>query len=363
MREKNTISSQIPKIGKQLANYSGMEVIDRLGEDVVKSVVISILSGGNVRALTESLTRRRLSLSNASMLMLFLQCMKNCDNFCDNLNGLVAKEMKNEKLDKDAKIFLNWLVGLTGKGIQNVLRSDEQSFQEYLSDLGESVAKCASESDVLFGALEAVFTDKDNQVYRLNWRELLQIFCAVGAQTLTIRGSEKSMYGKFFEKLVLGSLLTLLGFTLKKDSPEKPEKIFWLSERGKKRESDATVIYKLGVGVRFDIGFIGPGNTEISLDKVSRFEREIDIGSQKHYMSTIILVDRIGDRSRITSMAQQIDGDIVQMSMTYWVKEVVAVLHKRIKFYHPILKMDGENSIDYIIDKMKQIDIKQFVLN
>jgi len=189
MKEKNTISSQIPKIGKQLANYGGAEIIDRLGEDVVKGVVVSILSGGNVRALTESLTRRRLSLSNAAMLMLFFQCMKSCDNFSINLNELVSKELKSKKLDKDTKMFLNWLVGLTGKGIQNVLRNDERAFQEYLSNLDESVSKSASESDVLFGTLQAVFTCKDNQVFRLNWRELLQILCAVGAQTLTIRGS------------------------------------------------------------------------------------------------------------------------------------------------------------------------------
>jgi hypothetical protein len=361
MKEKNTIYSKIPNIGKQLANYSGAEIIDRLGEDVVKNVVISILSGGNVRALTESLTRRRLSLSNAAMLVLFLQCMKDCDNFSIKLNEIVACELRKEKIDKDSKMFLNWLVGLTGKGIQNVLRSDEISFREYLSNLDESVAKSALESNAVFGALQAVFTDKNNQVYRLDWRQLLQVFCAVGAQTLTIRGSEKSMYGKFFEKLVLGSLLTLLGFTVRKGNSGRQEKIFWLSERGNKRESDATAIYKLGVGVRFDIGFIGPGNTEISLDKVSRFEREIEIGSQKHYMSTIILVDRIGDRSRITDMARKIEGNIVQMSMTYWVKEVVAVLRNRIGFSHALLNMDGEKSIAYIKGKMKNIDFKQFI--
>jgi len=162
------------------------------------------------------------------------------------------------------------------------------------------------------------------------------------------------MYGKFFEKLVLGSLLTLLGFALKKEDSESSEKFFWLSERGKKRESDATVIYELGKGARFDIGFIGHGNTEISLDKVSRFEREIEIGSLKDYMSTIILVDRIGDKSRIISMAKQIDGDIIQMSMTYWVKEVASVLHSRMDFFHPLLSMDGESSILYINDQMKQ---------
>jgi hypothetical protein len=361
MKEKNTISSHISTIGKQLSNYSGAEIIDRLGADVIKSVVTSILSGGNVRALTESLTRRRLNLSNAAMLILYLECLKNNNNFSRDLHKLVANELKNGKLDKESRIFLNWLVGLTGKGIQNVLRSDVETFQEYILNLDDSLAKSVMESESIFGTLQTIFTDKNNHDYRLGWRELSQVFTAVGAQTLTIRGSEKSMYGKYFEKLVLGSLLTLLGFSLRDNKAEKLENIFWLSERQDKRESDATVIYKPGFGARFDIGFIGPGNSEISLDKVSRFEREIEIENQKHYMSTIILIDRIGTKSRITDMAQKIDGNIIQMSMTYWVKEVAAVLCNRMGFNHDLIKLSGEESIEYINTHMENIDLKQFV--
>jgi hypothetical protein len=361
MKEKNTISNHIPTIGKQLSKYSGIEIIDRLGTDVIKSVVTSILSGGNVRALTESLTRRRLNLSNAAMLMLYLECLKNNNNFSHDLHKLVANELKNGKLDKESRIFLNWLVGLTGKGVQNVLRNDAETFQEYISNLDASLAKSVMESESIFGTLQTVFTDKNNHDYRLGWRELSQVFTAVGAQTLTIRGSEKSMYGKYFEKLILGSLLTLLGFSLRNNKIEKLENIFWLSERQDKRESDATVIYKPGVGARFDIGFIGPGNSEISLDKVSRFEREIEIRNQKHYMSTIILIDRIGIKSRITDMAQKIDGNIIQMSMTYWVKEVATVLHNRMGFNHALVNLNGEDSIEYINTHMENIDLKLFV--
>jgi len=105
MKEKNTISSHISNIGKQLSNYQGTEIIDRLGTDVIKSVVTSILSGGNVRALTESLTRRRLNLSNAAMLMLYLECLKYNNNFSHDLHKLVANELKNDKLDKESRIF------------------------------------------------------------------------------------------------------------------------------------------------------------------------------------------------------------------------------------------------------------------
>jgi hypothetical protein len=293
--------------------------------------------------------------------MWYLECLKNSDAFSADLHNIAADELKNGKADKESKVFLNWLVGLTGKGIQNVLRGDEKAFQEYLRNLDESLVKSVMESETVFGTLQAVFTGKNRQDYCLGWRELLQLFTALGAQTLTIRGSEKSMYGKYFEKLVLGSLLTLLGFIPKQENTEKIENIFWLSERQDKRESDATVIYKPGMGARFDIGFIGPGNTEISLDKVSRFEREIEIGSRKQYLSTIILVDRIGAKSRIVDMARKIDGTIIQMSMSYWVKEVAAVLHNRMGFSHTLLDLNGEDSIAYIKAQMEHIDLKQFV--
>lgn len=361
MAKGKTITSYIPKLGKQLSKYSGVEIIDRLGADVIKGVVTSILSGGNVRSLTESLTRRRLNLSNASLLITFLKCLKNIDKFSENLNNIVADELKYLKNDEEGKIFLNWIVGLTGKSIQNVLRNDASEFNSYLTDLNDSLKKSVKESKTVYGPISANIIDRDNQEYFLQWPELLQLFTAIGAQTLTIRGSEKSMYGKYFEKLVLGSLLTILGFELKTDQTTGSNKIFWLSEREDKRESDATLLYKPGVGARFDIGFIGPGNSEISLDKVSRFEREIEFGRQKYYMSTIILVDRIGDRSRIYEMAKKIDGNIVQMSMTYWVKEVVSILNNTMGFSHKLSKLSNEDGIEYIKKKMESVDIKFFV--
>lgn len=357
---KKSISALIPKTGKELSFYSGTEIIDRLGEDVIRSVVASILSGGNVRSLTESLTRRRLNLSNGAMLITFLSCLKNIDNFSENLNTIIADELNKKKNDKETKIFLNWIVGLTGKSIQNVLRSDDSEFQAYLTDLNASLEKSVAESSQVYGELSAKIIDKENQEYFLKWPELLQLFTAIGAQTLTIRGSEKSMYGKFFEKLVLGSLLSVLGFKLK-DDPSITKKTFWLSQREDKRESDATLILEPGIGVRFDIGFIGPGNTEISLDKVSRFEREIEMGRQKYYMSTIILVDRIGERSRIVDMAKNIDGTIIQMSMSNWVKEVATVLKQKANYKSEILSLSDDECKEYIEKKLNSIDLHLFI--
>ena len=47
------ITDFIPEKSLRLVKYSGDQLIDRLGFEVIKNVVISILSGRNVRDLTE----------------------------------------------------------------------------------------------------------------------------------------------------------------------------------------------------------------------------------------------------------------------------------------------------------------------
>ena len=361
MKAKNSIAQHIPKLGSDLAKFSGKQLIERIGQDVVQSVVASILCGSNVRSLTEKLTQRRLSLSYASLLVTFLKASETNPDFEKQLTSLVSNELETARLDKEQRVFLQWFIGLTGKSVQNVLRSDKDGLLQYLHDFDEALRDSTEQLQSEFGALQATIKiDKDN--FLLNWPGILQLFIAIGAQTLAIRGSEKSAYGKLFEKLTLGSLLTILGFEkISPDDASKSEMVFWLTQRESKRESDATLLIKQGQGVRFDIGFIGPGNSEISLDKVSRFEREMEFGRSRHFLSTIILVDRIGEGSRIKELANSIAGNIVQMSMTYWVKEVAEILKNTTSFKHKILKMSNEESLVFVQDEMKKVDLRQFV--
>jgi CfrBI restriction endonuclease len=360
-KSDSIISKFIPQLGLDLAKYSGDQLISKVGQDVIKNVVFSILCGGNIRSLTEGLTQRRISLSNAAMLITYLNASKNIKNFSRQLHSLISSELKSAKLSSEQKIFLQWLIGLTGKSIQNVLRSDEDQLEIYLKGLETSIQNSIEQSEREFGKLSGSVS-VDNQECFIDWTTFLQLFTAIGAQTLAIRGSEKSMYGKLFEKLILGSLLTILGFELidPKESM-KSRKVFWLSQREHKRESDATLLLKPGIGVRFDIGFIGPGNTEISLDKVSRFEREWEFNKKLHYMTTIIIVDRIGDESRIVEAARKIDGNIVQMSMTYWVKDICQILKNTIGLEHKILKMSDEDGLEYISKTIQEIDLNKFM--
>lgn len=360
-QSSESASKYIPRLGLSLAKYSGEQLIDRVGHDIIKNVVSSILSGGNVRSLTEGLTQRRISLSNAAMFIAYLRASKNIKNFQHRLTEIISNELQISKLSQEQRIFLQWFVGLTGKSVQNVLRSNHDQLEVYLTDLESSLKNAIKQSKKEFGDLQGSLTiDKEN--YLINWPTILQLFTAIGAQTLAIRGSEKSMYGKLFEKLILGSLLTILGFEhIDPKKSTKSNKVFWLSQRETKRESDATLLLKPGIGVRFDIGFIGPGNTEISLDKVSRFEREMDFGRKLHFMSTIILVDRIGEGSRITELAKKIDGNIIQMSMTFWVKEICQILNATIGFDHKLLRLSNEASLEFIKTEMQKIDLNTFV--
>lgn len=353
------ISNNIPRIGENLAKYRGVEVIDRIGEDIVKEVVTSVLCGENIRSLTEGLTRRRLALSNAALFMTFLKSNHDIENFIDKLPEIIKTEL-NSNISSEKKLFLQWCIGLTGKSIQNVLRNEDDELDNYLDALEESLKQSAAKCKIDYGELEGILEVQGVEC-KVNWPFILYLFAAIGTQTLAIRGSEKSMYGKLFEKLILGSLLSLLGFQKVDPRTDKTDRVFWLSERGEKRESDATLLYRPGVGVRFDIGFIGPGNTEISLDKVSRFEKEMELGRQLHYMSTIILVDRIGERSRIVEMAKAINGDIVQMSMTHWTKEVANILAEKIDFEHPIVELSNSESLEYIREGMKKINLREFI--
>lgn len=355
------MKDKIPQIGKDLVKYKGIDLIDKLGHDVILSVVESILCGGNVRAMTEKLTQRRIAMSNSSMLMTFIELSYSGIHLDELYETIQIELLTNKKLTISEKNFLLWMIGLTGKSIQNVLRGDKKNLIEYINGLTESLNN--NERTVLedFGLLKGDFAIGDKSL-PINWKTFLQLSLAIGTQTLAIRGAEKSMYGKFFEKLILGCLLSILGFKfIKNTDTSSSENVFWLSERGDKRESDATLLLKPGKGIRFDIGFIGVGNTEISLDKVSRFEREMERGSEKHFMKTIILIDRIGDKSRILEMAKAIDGSIVQMSMNYWVYEVANLLSESLGFKHEILKLSKEESIQFINANLKTIKLKSFI--
>ncbi len=345
-----------------LLKATGTDLIETIGIDVIRGVVLDVLTGRNIRSSTESLTRRRIATLNLALVDLFFKGIARDPNFIENLPYVAAKIFSSSN-DKAEEWLANWMLGLTGKGVQNILRDDRSLIPDYrdvyIKTCRETVERIRSISGDLAGALKL---DTGVQI-EVNWLFISYLLNAVGSETLTIRGSEKSLYGKFFEKLVLGSLLYILDFQyVPSGNLENLEKVFWLSSNADRaRESDATILYEPGRGVRIDIGFIGRGNTEISLDKVSRYRREIEMGSRHWYMGTIIIVDRVGPRSRIREHAQAIDGTIVQMSGGYWPKRIALTLNSLTGFTHPLLEMDVDDIEDYMEGKLVEVPLGTFI--
>ena len=271
------------------------------------------------------------------------------------MEGLKGQTSKQERW------LLQWILGLTTKGVQNILRDDHRALDRYQShfvktqqDISE---RCARE----FGPIAGIVKLNGQQEVPLSWDFLLSLFCTVGSQTLAIRGSEKSTYGKLFERLVLGSALNILGFTYVPYPPQETHNVFWLSDRLGTRESDATALCGPGKAIRFDIGFIGRGNPEISKDKVSRFERQFEMGDQTYYCATFVVVDRIGERSRIVEQARAINGTIIQMSMSYWPKVLAKALQEKTDYRAALVDIPDSKVEPWLRREMEKVGIEQFV--
>jgi hypothetical protein len=311
-----TVLNEFPDGARDLLVVRGRDLLDTLGLPALRTVVSQVLCGVNIRSATESLTRRRIALLNAAILTTYTNLARR--GLAGNeISKQAYSEYKSTSATPEDKIILRWMLGLTSKQVQNVLRSNDSAWASYVQSLTDGITNSAETATSDFGPLSIALTGKSTS--KIDWEWGLSLLMAIGSQTLAIRGSEKSLYGKFFEKMIMGSVLSVLGFALTDENSGNP-KSFWLSSRGHKRESDATAIWKEGEGIRFDIGFIGPGNSEITLDKVSRFEREIDLKLVKHSMRTIIIVDRVGKSSGIIDLATEIDGIVIQMSASDWAK-------------------------------------------
>jgi hypothetical protein len=355
-----------PVAGQEILTAGASDLIEKLGIETVRELVLGVMKGENLRNRTELLTRRKIAISSGSLIIFFLKGLKADPQFLDNLPGTALAALRSKSLSKEQKWIVNWILGLTDKAVQNVLRDDVNGTAGYHSKFSAAIKDVAKQLKNEFGSMAGSISVDSLQrpISFSDWNFVLHLLGAAGNQAMTIRGSDKSTYGKLFERLVLGSLLHILGFSLIDPSIEgsKSKNVFWLSERKEKRESDATALLSVGEGIRFDIGFIGRGNSEISLDKVSRFEREMQFGRKHYTMRTFIIVDRVGKTSRLPELAEKIDGTVVQMSMSYWPLEVAKHLSKVGAFKHPLIDMSNDSEIDaYLTTAIRRVPLMSFL--
>jgi hypothetical protein len=80
-------------------------------------------------------------------------------------------------------------------------------------------------------------------------------------------------------------------------------------------------------------------------------------------LHSIIIVDRIGERSRIVEMARKVNGSIVQMSATYWPQQVARLLKDTLGFEHELIHMKQGEIEGYLREKLKLVPLESFIKN
>lgn len=341
----------------ELSSLSSENLVKKLGMKVFVSVVVDILMGGNVRDFTEILTRKRLVKSYCEILLFFHEANKaiyrerKVKSSCQ-IMYLAQKELINGNIPKRYVPIYNWLVGSTSKQIDNVLRGN-------FSDIFSSLLKKTHQ--------EIADTVKYNIDFKYNhyidfkynrYIDLLYFSLVCGSATLTIRGSEKSLHGKYFEKLILGCIFQICGFKLvEKIDYHDSRPIFVLSSQDKNtRESDATLYYN-NLIIKVDIGFIGKGNPEITNDKISRYAREIEGDGKQINSKTIVIIDTLSQQSGLYNFAKKINASIFCMSNKNWFIELTKELFNYFNMNNVIESIHYSKIKIFLEKRIKQLDV------
>lgn len=360
LNEHENLYAMYHSDGQKLMRSSSRDIIEALGEEGLRSLVFNVLCGGNVRDITEFMTRTRLIISNAGIFKLLCD-LEHEENTTDNYLDFLGKSLQLSSNDNHRLLPL-WLMGLTKKGLDNIVRGRE-NLNDYINKLTNTLEEVVPLLEHNFGKIEGSISVNGKEI-NVDWEFLNNLFTAIGAQTLTVRGSSKSMSGKLFEKLILGAALTLFGFEYRPRVPEiidPSQKLFWLSSsEEEEREIDATVVFDQKA-VRIDIGFIGKGNPEIATDKMTRFRSEGEIGSLHHTTKTIVIVDTIGTNSHMSSIAESIAGYAVEMKDELWIKHFSKYLDNCLGSGDILVDLDDNEVHEWIEERLEHINLAHFI--
>jgi hypothetical protein len=197
------LSDLLSDNAKGLLSAKGTDLVRQIGLEVVRGVVLDVLTGRNLRDSTEMLTRRRIASLNLATWALFLKGVALSENFIENLPNLASEILQRKRVSKNERWLAQWVLGLTDKAFQNVLRDSPDAIAEYRERYVQACRDVITNSQREYGLLQGEVRLDSGVQAQINWAFITYLLGTTGAQTLAIRGSEKSSYGKLFEKLVL----------------------------------------------------------------------------------------------------------------------------------------------------------------
>ncbi|SEA91050.1 CfrBI restriction endonuclease [Alistipes timonensis JC136] len=241
----------------------------------LRMLTYHLLRGQNYRLVTEKNTKDKLLLTYV-WLSDIVNDAKN--EYGENWQTeLVSDLFSIRSRTPEQKNLLYWLIGLTAKTSVN---------------LGVSTRDIPSVMTDLLAHVKSLF----DQIGRQNQIDDTWLLLMAGSATLNIRGSEKSKIGKVLEKVMIRSILSILGLVENVN--------FWINidrDLEVDREADAEIATNRG-RIRVEVGLISSGNQEVTEDKISRVGR-----------NGIILFDKVGQRTRIYQTAERHAVKLVQI--------------------------------------------------
>nr|GFD09535.1 hypothetical protein [Tanacetum cinerariifolium] len=176
MNDPLLISDFFPQGSRLLLTGGGRAFVEQLGVEAIKRATLAILSGDNIRTQTEPLTRRRIAMVSAAMVQLFAQGWQQFPDFKDELSQLAIAQLKAKRAGKTGKWIGQWLLGLTDKQYQNVLRGNSENLTQYVVAFEQTMREAASRCYLDFGAVPlGAFQLPGEQEISLDWLDILQM--------------------------------------------------------------------------------------------------------------------------------------------------------------------------------------------
>jgi len=201
---------------------------------------------------------------------------------------------------RDLKIC-TFLSFLTTKGFENILDRNANNIPDYVLKIQEQ--------------LDGEDINRKGQILNLVNTYI----------SLHIKGAYKSMMGQMLEDPVLFAAISACGlnFQGRNQIPTQGDS-FTLDAREQgehKRQADAVIKLSEDTVLYVDIGFIGPGNPEISSDKQTRFKNAGE--------DSIIIISKVPEKGKVKEIADNQQTKVIQMCDENWVSELLEYLQER----------------------------------
>ncbi len=174
--------------------------------EAVRYAVLHLMTGGNYRDITERVVREKLHIYHSWLLQVVHRARREYGKAW--LKELLARLHEAQNRDKILADMRVWLLGLTHKTVQNLAVSKKDT-TEIAAFIDTMLSLCDEVSKKQRWSEGTITIDLRNNptgsVEKLDLTESLWFLQMVGAASLTVRGSNKAVYGKRLERAFFAS--------------------------------------------------------------------------------------------------------------------------------------------------------------